>query len=516
MKKLFLTLVAAIAFCGSVFAQTSHWNFNYHAFQTNLTVGGYVKIGDNFIEVTDPYEQYEIAFFVDDVCRGTGFMDFWGDEHPIFEQGCFFTPPTLGEVVSFQMYDHANGILYKNGVPSREVVTGTMDDDYDNFLVITFPAAETRTLHVYGYEDGADAKEWNFIASPFDDVDPLSVSNMINTNAPDYDLYYFDQAGGTNEKEWRNYKQAAFNLASGTGYLYACRTGVDITFTGVPVTGPTKTVEIDYVDDAPNATSKGWNLVGNPFTDENAYIGRNFYTLNDAGTEINPVPSSGAIAPMTAVFVESAAGGETVTFSTENPGKGSELAINLTKDSKVIDRAIVRFDGNRNMRKFQLFENSTKLYIEQDNKDYAVVSAEAQGEMPLSFKAEKNGSYTLSLNTDNVEFGYLHLIDNLTGNEVDLLANPSYSFEATTSDYASRFRLVFATSDAANSQFAFVANGEILLTGQGNVKVYDVSGRLISSHDEVTRISTNGMSAGVYMLQLSNGSDVKTQKIVVK
>ena len=44
---------------------------------------------------------------------------------------------------------------------------------------------------------------------------------------------------------------------------------------------------------------------------------------------------------------------------------------------------------------------------------------------------------------DNVDFSYLHLIDNLTGNDVDLLAVPSYMFEARDSDDTSRFRIVY-------------------------------------------------------------------------
>ena len=42
-------------------------------------------------------------------------------------------------------------------------------------------------------------------------------------------------------------------------------------------------------------------------------------------------------------------------------------------------------------------DNSTKVYIPQNNRDYAVVSADNQGEMPVSFKAKENGTYTLTL-----------------------------------------------------------------------------------------------------------------------
>ena len=80
-----------------------------------------------------------------------------------------------------------------------------------------------------------------------------------------------------------------------------------------------------------------------------------------------------------------------------------------------------------------------------------MVYAEDHGEMPLNFKTEENGTYTLSFNAEGVNFAYLHLIDNLTGEDVDLLAGAStgsatYTFEAKTTDSESRFKLVFTAS----------------------------------------------------------------------
>ena len=64
--------------------------------------------------------------------------------------------------------------------------------------------------------------------------------------------------------------------------------------------------------------------------------------------------------------------------------------------------------------------------------------------MPICFKAEKEGDYILRFYIEGISFNYLHLIDNLTGDDVDLLVSPYYSFSAKTSDAASRFKLVFA------------------------------------------------------------------------
>ena len=149
----------------------------------------------------------------------------------------------------------------------------------------------------------------------------------------------------------------------------------------------------------------------------------------------------------------------------------------------------------------------------------AVATEVTAGEMPVSFKAAKDGNYTITVNTDNVQAEYMHLIDNMTGMDIDLLATPSYSFEAKASDYASRFKLVFGVKDnetEAAENFAYISNGEIIISNEGRatLQVIDVLGHIVSSEqiNGECRISTNGMTAGLYILNL-NG---KTQKIVVR
>jgi hypothetical protein len=195
-----------------------------------------------------------------------------------------------------------------------------------------------------------------------------------------------------------------------------------------------------------------------------------------------------------------------------------KVVMNVTAGRALADRAIIRFGEGRQLSKIQFNSNSTKLYIPQDGEDYAVVRAAEMGEMPVNFKAEKNGTYMLSFTTSNVEFGYLHLIDNLTGADVDLLVNPSYSFEANTTDYASRFKLVFATGENEES-FAFYSNGSFVISNEGEatLQVVDVTGRILSSESISGCANVNvKAAAGVYMLRLINGDNVKVQKVVVK
>lgn len=353
------------------------------------------------------------------------------------------------------------------------------------------------------------------IASPLNSaVNPADVTNML-TNS--FDLYAFDQA--QNAQEWRNYEAATFNLEPGKGYLYANSANVTLSFSGTPYAGDGKVT----LSKTEGTTFSGWNLIGNPFN-ETAYINHSFYAMHADGTElIGPGATTNPIEPMEGVFVIADTDGETVTFTTEAPAKGSSLALNVTQNQgKVIDRALVRFGDDRGLPKFQLRETSTKIYIPQDGKDYAVVSAGQVGELPVNFKAEHNGSYTMSFTNEEVSFSYLHLIDNLTGNDVDLLETPSYTFNARTTDYESRFRLMFATgSSNEGDSFGFVNGmGNLCIfgiEGEATIQVVDILGHVLSSETFSGSYEAKlDLTPGVYMIRLINGNDVKTQKIVLE
>ena len=368
--------------------------------------------------------------------------------------------------------------------------------------------------------EGVGEDNWNnennsgyhLIASPVN----VDLTNHEMTTG-DFDLYYFDQVGDEDGNEWMNYKNESFNLEPGKGYLYAHKIGGEFTLTGTAYSGDG---EIELVYDENATDFQGWNLVGNPWT-VTAYPDHAFYTMNEGGSGIDvTVCDAGTeVNRMTGIFVVAEGENETVTFATENPGKTvARLNLNITRNSSLIDRAIVRFSEGSQLPKFQLNPNHTKIYMSVDGKDYAIVNATEMGEMPVSFKAESDGSYTLSVNAEEVSFAYLHLIDNMTGIETDLLANPSYSFEASTTDYANRFKLVFATGNA-DDDFAFFSNGSFVINNEGiaTVQVIDVNGRIISSESINGCANVNvKAAAGVYMIRLVNGDNVKVQKVVVK
>jgi hypothetical protein len=370
---------------------------------------------------------------------------------------------------------------------------------------------------------------WYFIASPINvsNLNPSTVANMLpadvvsgDETTRNYDLYWLENT------MWRNYRQNTFNLANGKGYLYARRENETLEFTGAikPYT------EEGNANQVP--VSAGWNLIGNPYT-FNAYPNTAYYTINDANNGITAETgmTTAAVAPCTGILVNVGEGGS-VSFSNAAPSKSNNGNLNLVVAQAVsnrgnataIDNAIVSFNEGSELGKFYFGEQNANLYIPQGTEEYAIVSTEAQGTMPVNFRANESGEYTLTVNPENVEMNYLHLIDNMTGADIDLLQTPSYSFNATTTDYESRFKLVFAsngtsTSSATDETFAFYSNGNWIINNAGNttLQVVDLMGRILSSETVNGSVSkTINATPGVYMLRLINGENVKVQKIVVR
>jgi hypothetical protein len=276
---------------------------------------------------------------------------------------------------------------------------------------------------------------------------------------------------------------------------------------------------------------QGFNLVGNPFAHNvTSYASENVangcYVMNEAKDDliVSEISEENPLRPAEGFFVKATAAGASITF---NPGRGSTatqsgaIRVELVENDKLIDRLLVKTAEGQPLEKFSLNERRTRLFAQGERQELAIVPCEGN-EQAVNFKAAKNGQYTISVNVDGMDSSYLHLIDNLTGADVDLLAEPSYTFEAKTSDYASRFKLVFSAcgdADGDNETFAFISNGNIVITEantNSTLQIVDVMGRVVVNTDVARNVSTSGMSAGVYVLRLINGNDVRTQKIVVE
>ncbi len=405
-------------------------------------------------------------------------------------------------------------------------------------------ATMQKVILPYSTEQG-DNDKWYAISMPFNyginpGIDGYMTEMVTDVNSePTYDFYRFDNI--YDGAEWRNFrKNDGFGMTIGQGYLYAHKNGITLNFTGtLNATGENiQSIGLNNAGDAKPFAD--WFFAGNPFPCNATIDGfADFYVINEVeGKSEFTLSEGGILNPLEGAMIydQNAAynmtGSYKITYvpasapAPSNVSNNTQSMINLSvsrNSGGLIDCARVRFDEGGMLPKFQLNPNNTKLYIPQGTKDYAVVRSANEGEMPVSFKASKNGTYTLSINTENVEMSYLHLFDNKTGADIDLLATPSYSFEAKTTDYASRFRLVFSANEGSNENgsetFAFFNGSEWVISnmGEATLQVVDVMGRVLSSETISGNANvTLNQAAGIYMLRLVNGENVKVQKVVVR
>ncbi len=371
--------------------------------------------------------------------------------------------PTTDKNVHIQ----ANAIIPAGVVAEANNVTiesGSITIKDGGQMKLNSQAEVVMEKEITGYGEGNG--NYYLIASPFTGRTQFGYSTWNHVDSliyGTYDLYTYDNTYGEDE-EWVNYKahpehiafqseaQGNQGLFEKDGYLYANQNDITLVFTGKINKNIGKSVIDSIIYDTIN---KGWALVGNPYAcdaylsfvdDEGEMMEANYYVMNAAGDNLEQAETANGIAPLTAAFVHFDADSKFYINSempnTAKTNRTGKFIMNLNQEGNTVDKAVLRFGKGMGLEKMSL-KNNSKLYFSHNDKDYAVVYTMRQGEMPVSFKAETAGSYTINFAADGVSFKELVLVDNVNETKVDLLANPSYTFETEAGEFAGRFTIVY-------------------------------------------------------------------------
>ena len=406
-------------------------------------------------------------------------------------------------------------------------VTGTLTNNSPDNLVIQDGGqlihnnAVNATLqkNITGYGSNPDVADgWYLISSPV--VEPELETSAVAIGT--YDLFAYEEAAAY---WWSNTGSHPFTtLAQGIGYLYANSANQTLNFAGTMV-GTNTAVEKAMTAECTYDNLKGYNLMGNPFTcnleNGDIKIGATAITsvlVAEGGDDYVTVNlNEGAVKPGQGFMVQT----EAQATLTLNPGgsKGANSGFIriVAGNENSSDKAYINVANGNTLRKISLSDDNTKVYVMNDGKDYAAARVdELIGSMPVHFKAAEDGEYTITIEAVNTDTEYMHLIDNFTGDDIDLLLESSYTFNATTNDSEARFRLDFGTYGvneiAENNTFAYQHGNEIVVSGEGDLQIFDVMGRMVKNTkvNGVERI--NVPANAVYIFKL----DEKVQKIVVR
>ncbi|MBO7529526.1 MAG: fibronectin type III domain-containing protein [Bacteroidales bacterium] len=372
-----------------------------------------------------------------------------------------------------------------------------------------------------------DYGHWYTISTPVhkDATDNVVISetNLTTMGASNYDMFYFDEAQGM----WINQKTSGTgfsNMYVGKGYLYR-NDGTDLV-----ITGNTNSGDIEYtLTKDGSGDIAGFNLIGNPYPHDinlkhiTYSKGENLngcYILSDAGAWGSELDGDATISSYQGFLVQADVDDKVAIFH-ETAQRGAKSNGDNIKfmvaNSQYEDVAYALFDKGFGLSKIN-HRNADipKLYINQEDTDYAIATmSDDTKSFNLNFKAMTTGKYTLSYKADG-NFSYLHVIDRLTGEDVDMLLEGKYSFIASPIDSENRFivRLEYSAGSeiSESSIFAYQSGNDIIVNGEGELQIFDMMGRRILTQ-YVSGVETiNLQSHGVYIFKLNE----KTQKIVVR
>lgn len=380
---------------------------------------------------------------------------------------------------------------------------------------------------------------WYTISSPVHDgtdatLDVAHVTNLVSSTADGfkYDMFSYDE----NTHTWLNqkvsttqgYESAGFTtMTKGQGYLYRS-TGQPLSFIGNTNAGA---VDCPLIFSSEETNLKGFNLIGNPYPHsiakgedkaiDNTNLAAGYYVMSNAGgwTACN---DGDEIEAKQGILVKTSAAVAGFKIQDVNYVAPSSKANNdnikfVVANSQYEDIAYVRFDKGIGLNKIN-HRNADipMLYINQNDEDYAIaMMSDDTKAFNLNFKAMTTSQYTLSLKSKG-SYSYLHLIDRLTGKDIDLLLDNEYTFIGSPKDADNRFLIKLSYEGGNNNTndeiFAYQSGSDIIVNGEGELQVFDVTGRKVATQ-HVNGVETiNVQLQGVYIFRLNE----KVQKIVVR
>ena len=387
---------------------------------------------------------------------------------------------------------------------------------------------------------GEAVNNWYAIATSThdEDEDYVSFANVTNITPElpaKYNVYQYDEVHAEwddcRDDENSDYDETFNELYLGRGYLFRTTQDVD----NLSFKGEINILNVEYNLSYTSGKGDlaGFNFLGNPFS-ENITISENVEVVSQSKDAVSLVGG----------YVLSGTGGWSTTIVDEiAPNQGFLVQVNQTGYKAVISKPTHVSKGttaNNDYIAFMVANSQYKdvtyawfdkglplskinhrnseipmIYIPQNDENFAIamMSDDTQA-FNLNFEAKTTGKYTLSYKA-NGEFNYLHVIDRMTGEDIDMLLEGEYSFIGSPMDNANRFivRLGYLPNHDDNGEniFAYQSGSDVVVSGEGELQIFDVMGRMISAQ-RINGVETISLSAnGVYILRL-NGN---IQKIVV-
>lgn len=372
---------------------------------------------------------------------------------------------------------------------------------------------------------GENTDGWYTIASPVNAPSITEATSLITgVDDPTFDLLRYDEP----THYWHSYNDNTAGhgdfstLENGRGYLYRNANDVTVEFKGGINSG---NVTYSLTNHGGSAMELlGFNLIGNPFTHNITLSNISLsaggalsggYVLNKAGAW-TAVTSSSNISPCQGVLVQVLTDATaTISPTASSKSRATEEYIQFAvANNSYEDAAYALFDESAGLNKIEhINRDIPMIYIHQNDEDYAIATmGKKRKSFDLNFAAKTTGRYTLSVKAEG-NFSYIHVFDKLANKDIDMLKEKVYEFIGSPADAADRFVVRLGAMNSVDDEvFAYQSGSDIVVSGDGELQVFDIMGRNIMN-TTINGVETiNVKSHGVYIFKLNE----KTQKIVVR
>ncbi|MDD3079731.1 MAG: Ig-like domain-containing protein [Paludibacter sp.] len=376
---------------------------------------------------------------------------------------------------------------------------------------------------------------WYFMSFPFDVPaanifiagtntvarwgDPTTAATSTNDfYVSEYDGERRDNTGDVNYvQDSPNWKDVSpHTLIAKKGYIIAVPSDIEIDFVSGAgeislFTPSSSTVDVDEYTNNTLSLHNSWNLVGTPYA-----AGFNldyatqppFYHFNNINYDVVLSGDNLIIDPYTSFFMQATS--TTMDFSVSGKALVRSLVTNPSYDDVSFN---LEGNGYSDKTRFRLDDSNSLEYVigEDAVKMFSPVTGVPQiytkiGNYPIAVNAVPRsitafdvtvkttvpGKYKLSLlNPENVKtYSNVTLIDNVTGEQQNMLLDGTYEFTTTSSAAKERFKVI-VSGDVATNQYdtkeqkviLYKSNGKMVVSGlvnnTANLKVYDATGRFI-------------------------------------